>query len=120
MQALIDDIFLAEFGTKSLSDLDDSARIEPGSNPLAFTTDSFVIDPIFFPGGDIGKLAVCGTVNDLAVSGAQPACTTKNLCCACAGSIGAGYLYHAIVYSVFDFAIVHQPPIGNISQFVTG
>ena len=72
MQALIDDVFLAEFGTKSLSDLDDSARIEPGSNPLAFTTDSFVIDPIFFPGGDIGKLAVCGTVNDLAVSGAQP------------------------------------------------
>ena len=72
MQALIDDIFLAEFGTQSMSDLNDSAHIETGSNRLAFTTDSFVIDPIFFPGGDIGKLAVCGTVNDLAVSGAQP------------------------------------------------
>jgi len=49
----------------------------PGAKPsayseIAFTTDSFVIDPIFFPGGDIGKLAVCGTVNDLAVSGAEP------------------------------------------------
>jgi len=72
MQALIDEIFLSEFGAKHLSDLNDSARIEAGSNPLAFTTDSFVIDPIFFPGGDIGKLAVCGTVNDLAVTGAQP------------------------------------------------
>ena len=72
MQALIDEIFLAEFGTQHLSDLNDSARIEAGSNTLAFTTDSFVIDPIFFPGGNIGKLAVCGTVNDLAVSGAKP------------------------------------------------
>ena len=72
MQDLIDDIFLSEFGSNNLSELNDSARIEAGTNALAFTTDSFVIDPIFFPGGDIGKLAVCGTVNDLAVSGAQP------------------------------------------------
>ena len=49
MQALIDNIFLAEFGTKSLSDLNDSARIYTGSSPLAFTTDSFVVDPIFSP-----------------------------------------------------------------------
>src|ERR1700742_3371180 len=41
-------------------------------NRLAFTTDSYVVDPLFFPGGDIGKLAVCGTVNDLAVGGAVP------------------------------------------------
>ena len=72
MQDLIDDIFLSEFGSNNLSELNDSARIEAGSDTLAFTTDSFVVDPIFFPGGDIGKLAVCGTVNDLAVSGAQP------------------------------------------------
>jgi len=72
MQDLIDDVFLSEFGSISFSELNDSARIEPGPDSLAFTTDSFVIDPIFFPGGDIGKLAVCGTVNDLAVSGAQP------------------------------------------------
>ena len=72
MQDLIDDIFLSEFGSGKLSELNDSARIQPTSDTLAFTTDSFVVDPIFFPGGDIGKLAVCGTVNDLAVSGAQP------------------------------------------------
>ena len=72
MQDLIDDIFLSEFGSNNLSELNDSARIEAGADALAFTTDSFVVDPIFFPGGDIGKLAVCGTVNDLAVSGAQP------------------------------------------------
>ena len=72
MQDLIDDVFLSEFGSNNLSDLNDSAYIEAGTHTLAFTTDSFVIDPIFFPGGDIGKLAVYGTVNDLAVSGAQP------------------------------------------------
>ena len=72
MQVLIDQIFLTEFGTGQLSDLNDSARIEAGTDTLAFTTDSFVVDPIFFPGGDIGKLAICGTVNDLAVSGARP------------------------------------------------
>ena len=46
--------------------------MKSGSSEIAFTTDSFVIDPLFFPGGNIGKLAVCGTVNDLAVSGAEP------------------------------------------------
>ncbi len=72
MQDLIDDVFLSAFGNDSLSSLSDSARVETGGGSIAFTSDSFVIDPIFFPGGDIGKLAVCGTVNDLAVSGAQP------------------------------------------------
>src|SRR6185369_11300439 len=53
--------------------LDDAARLPlPARGRLAFTTDSFVITPIFFPGGDIGELAVNGTVNDLAVSGARP------------------------------------------------
>ena len=50
----------------------DSALLSVGEGMIAFTTDSFVIDPLFFPGGNIGKLAVCGTVNDLAVSGAEP------------------------------------------------
>jgi len=54
-----------------LDKLDDSAVFEL-SGKLAFTTDSYVVSPIFFPGGDIGKLAVCGTVNDLAMSGAKP------------------------------------------------
>ncbi len=49
---------------------------------LAFSTDSYVIDPLFFPGGNIGKLAICGTANDVAVSGAIP----RYLSCGCAGS----------------------------------
>jgi hydrogenase expression/formation protein HypE len=50
----------------------DSAVVEIGGQRVAFTTDSFVVSPLFFPGGDIGKLAVCGTVNDLAMAGARP------------------------------------------------
>jgi len=50
----------------------DAAYVETGAGPVCFTTDSFVVRPLFFPGGDIGKLAVCGTVNDLAVAGASP------------------------------------------------
>lgn len=52
--------------------LTDSSILPISNNQIAFTTDSYVIDPIFFPGGDIGKLAICGTINDLAVSGATP------------------------------------------------
>jgi len=52
----------------------DSAVVEIGGARLAFTTDSFVVSPLFFPGGDIGKLAVYGTVNDLAMAGARPVC----------------------------------------------
>ncbi len=52
--------------------LTDGAIIESGNNRLAFTTDSYVVNPIFFPGGDVGKLAICGTCNDIAVSGAKP------------------------------------------------
>lgn len=63
--------FVKAFNNKPLAKLDDSAVVN-FSGRLAFTTDSFVVSPIFFPGGDIGKLAVCGTVNDLAMSGAKP------------------------------------------------
>ena len=72
MHDLIGSIFLKYFDNKILNEQGDSAILSPGSSDLAFTTDSFVVDPLFFPGGDIGKLAVCGTVNDLAVSGAEP------------------------------------------------
>ena len=70
MQELIHSLFVKKFGMNEV--LTDSAILEPESISLAFTTDSFVINPLFFPGGDIGKLAICGTVNDLAVSGATP------------------------------------------------
>lgn len=69
---LIRDLFLKEFDNDILNGLNDSAILNIGSEKLAFTTDSFVVRPLFFRGGDIGKLAVCGTINDLAVSGAKP------------------------------------------------
>jgi hydrogenase expression/formation protein HypE len=70
---LIRRIFLPGFDNKTLDALEDQATIPlPGGARLAFTTDSFVVRPLFFPGGDIGKLAVHGTVNDLAVGGARP------------------------------------------------
>ncbi|HEX3881062.1 MAG TPA: hydrogenase expression/formation protein HypE [Stellaceae bacterium] len=72
MKDLIDDVFVAAFDNDLLSPLDDAARLTLPGGRLAFTTDSFVVDPLVFPGGDIGKLAVCGTVNDLAVAGAVP------------------------------------------------
>lgn len=68
---LIEKSFLPPLTNPLLARLDDSAVFEL-SGQLAFTTDSYVVSPIFFPGGDIGKLAVCGTINDLAVSGAVP------------------------------------------------
>ncbi len=68
---LIENNFLPPLANPLLSRLDDSAVFDL-SGRLAFTTDSYVVSPIFFPGGDIGKLAVCGTVNDLSMSGATP------------------------------------------------
>ncbi|MBU8921460.1 MAG: hydrogenase expression/formation protein HypE [Bacteroidales bacterium] len=71
MKELVERI-VKKLGGEAGRPLQDSAVIEPGKGKIAFTTDSFVVQPIFFPGGDIGHLAVCGTVNDLAVSGAVP------------------------------------------------
>jgi hydrogenase expression/formation protein HypE len=67
---LIEKVFVKSFGMAE--PLTDSAVLEDSGYSMAFTTDSYVVDPLFFPGGNIGKLAVCGTVNDLAVSGAEP------------------------------------------------
>lgn len=67
---LIDRVFVKRFGMDG--PLSDSAVLKESGFTLAFTTDSYVVDPLFFPGGNIGKLSVCGTVNDLAVSGAIP------------------------------------------------
>jgi hydrogenase expression/formation protein HypE len=71
-QTLIEAVFLDEFRNPSLEPLEDAARLTVGGAQLALTTDSFVVSPLFFPGGDIGDLAVNGTVNDLATSGAVP------------------------------------------------
>ncbi|HEX2116329.1 MAG TPA: hydrogenase expression/formation protein HypE [Alphaproteobacteria bacterium] len=77
MKDLIDDVFIASFDGASRTPLEDQARFDIAAlaakgDRLAFTTDAFVVDPLFFPGDDIGKLAVCGTINDLAVGGAVP------------------------------------------------
>jgi hydrogenase expression/formation protein HypE len=73
---LVRQVFVPGFGNEILASLEDQATVSldaaAGGARLAFTTDSFVVRPIFFPGGDVGKLAVCGTVNDLAVGGATP------------------------------------------------
>jgi hydrogenase expression/formation protein HypE len=71
MADLIDRVFLARYGDPHQAG-DDSATVMLGENRLAFTTDSFVVDPLFFPGGDIGRLAVAGTVNDLLTAAARP------------------------------------------------
>jgi hydrogenase expression/formation protein HypE len=71
-RALVEGLFLEELGNPLLAPLGDSALLEVDGAHLAFTTDSYVVKPIFFPGGDIGELAVNGTVNDLAVVGARP------------------------------------------------
>lgn len=74
---LIADLFLAHLDTVPDADrLPDAATVSAGGAALAVTTDSFVVSPLFFPGGDIGKLAVTGTLNDLAVAGAVPRCLT--------------------------------------------
>jgi len=69
---LVEAVFLEELGNPLLEPLGDSALLEAGGTKLAFTTDAHVVQPLFFPGGDIGSLAVNGTVNDIAVSGARP------------------------------------------------
>jgi hydrogenase expression/formation protein HypE len=87
---LIDDVFVSVFDNPLLAPLDDQARVQLSAlaghgDRLAMTTDAFVVDPLFFPGGDIGRLAVCGTVNDLAVGGAIP------LYLSCAAIIEEGF-----------------------------
>lgn len=77
MQQLINDLFMQAFHNPWLAEQEDQARLDlatltASGDRLAFSTDSYVIDPLFFPGGDIGKLAICGTANDVAVSGAIP------------------------------------------------
>lgn len=77
MHDLIEQIFVTNFDSPELSLMEDQARFDltdlsQHGNRLAMTTDSYVVDPLFFPGGDIGKLAITGTVNDLAVGGATP------------------------------------------------
>lgn len=77
MQQLISQLFIDAFANPWLNEQEDQARLDlatltASGDRLAFSTDSYVIDPLFFPGGNIGKLSICGTANDIAVSGAIP------------------------------------------------
>jgi len=76
---LITSRILPKFGNEILAELQDSASIELDSASVCFTTDSYTVKPLFFNGGDIGKLAVCGTINDLAVAGAKPVALSLSL-----------------------------------------
>ncbi|MFH1782985.1 MAG: hydrogenase expression/formation protein HypE [Candidatus Omnitrophota bacterium] len=72
MQDLIKDLFIKNLANPYVKKMDDSAKLKINTKDILYTTDSFVVNPIFFPGGDIGKLSICGTVNDLAVAGGRP------------------------------------------------
>ncbi|MEZ4715285.1 MAG: AIR synthase related protein [Caldilineaceae bacterium] len=69
---LVEHLFLPAFANDTLASLGDSAQLDVNGARLAFSTDSYVVRPLFFPGGNIGELAVNGTINDIAMSGAQP------------------------------------------------
>ncbi|MRG93733.1 hydrogenase expression/formation protein HypE [Polyangium spumosum] len=69
---LVEQVFMPAFGGAALSSRHDGAVVEVPAGRIAMTTDGYVVKPLFFPGGDIGKLAVCGTINDLAMTGAAP------------------------------------------------
>jgi hydrogenase expression/formation protein HypE len=79
MGNLIEELILPKFGNATLDGLTDCAALNLESGAICFTTDSFVVKPLFFNGGDIGKIAVCGTVNDIAVGGAKPAALSMSL-----------------------------------------
>ncbi len=76
---LIRELIVPNLNNDTLTKLGDSAALDLSSNKICFTTDSYVVKPLFFNGGDIGKLAVCGTINDLAVAGAKPVALTLSL-----------------------------------------
>jgi hydrogenase expression/formation protein HypE len=75
MRRLLEERVLLPLSNPVLNELGDSARLPVMPDEVAMTTDSFVVSPLFFPGGDIGSLAVFGTINDLAVAGAEPVWT---------------------------------------------
>ncbi|MEW6554599.1 MAG: hydrogenase expression/formation protein HypE [Actinomycetota bacterium] len=79
MLELLEEVVFPAFGEPILAAAEDAAAVSLPGDRVAFTTDSFVVKPVFFPGGDIGKLAVCGTVNDLAMRGARPLYLTMGL-----------------------------------------
>ncbi len=93
---LISKIIAPQFGNDLLDPLHDGAIFSLGKERLAFSTDSYVVSPIFFPGGDIGKLAIHGTVNDLAMCGAKPLYLSVGFILE-EGTADGGFLAHCAV-----------------------
>jgi hydrogenase expression/formation protein HypE len=108
---LIRRFILPRFKSDILARLGDSAKLDLGSNSICFTTDSYVVKPLFFNGGDIGKLAVCGTVNDLAVAGSKPVALSLSLI------IETGFEFELLV-KILD-SISREAAINEV-EIVTG
>lgn len=108
---LIENIFLPAFSNDKLDRLHDGALLDIPANQIVFTTDSYVVQPVFFPGGDIGKLAVIGTLNDLAMCGAKPYYLS------CAFIIEEGFLQSDLKRIVESMKIEAE---ANSVQIVTG
>ena len=89
MAQLIDELFVASFDNEFLRQMNDQARFAVPPGRMVMSTDSHVVSPLFFPGGDIGKLAVHGTINDLAMSGAAPLATRARVRSAGSSSCGS-------------------------------
>jgi len=70
--SILKNLTLRSLGSVGISDLDDGASIYMGDKEVVISTDSYIVTPLFFPGGDIGKLAACGTINDISMMGAHP------------------------------------------------
>lgn len=108
---LIETVFLPAFNNDKLNLLHDSVVLDIPTNQIVFTTDSYVVQPVFFPGGDIGKLAVTGTLNDLAMSGAKPCYLS------CAFIIEEGFLQSDLKRIVES---MKEEAEANSVQIVTG
>ena len=98
MKELIDGLFIKQYVNKDIYLGDDAtvlSKIKPKDDErIAISTDSYVISPLFFPGGDIGRLAVCGTVNDVSTSGAKPIALSFFRLYVCTYSVNRNYSYH--------------------------
>ena len=95
---LLEKVFLPALGDPDRHERHDGAVLDPAGAQVAFSTDAHVVSPLFFPGGSIGHLAVCGTVNDLAMCGAEPRWLSAGLCArrrTALGNPAAGARRHA-------------------------
>ena len=118
MRELIEDVFMGRFDDPALIKMDDAASLDFEGGRLAMSTDTYVVQPVFFPGGDIGRLAVCGTVNDIATSGAKPLYLTVGFVLEEGFAVAdlrriidnfTGSVFHITEYPCIDTVSPHRP-----------